>query len=243
MFSHQLDVRDKDSWPKFIEAIPEDFKNIDVLVNNAGLALTYDLTEQASWVVLPFASDINSLQEDVNTVIDVNVKGLWLAINSVVPGMKARNAGHVINVGRCVERDEVRLTSPSIAGKEAYPKGSIYCASKFAVEAISDSLRKELVGMPLNPSPLLTLRDTDIRVTKISPGLVETEFSVVRLKGDVEAAKIVYNGLTPLNGDDIADNIVYSASRYEEIKIPDQYECKPDTNILLGLGTCKLRIS
>eukprot|EP01126_Amoeba_proteus_P003639 TRINITY_DN1120_c0_g1_i6.p1 TRINITY_DN1120_c0_g1~~TRINITY_DN1120_c0_g1_i6.p1 ORF type:complete len:127 (-),score=27.65 TRINITY_DN1120_c0_g1_i6:233-613(-) len=109
--------------------------------------------------------------------------------------MKLRNSGHIINLS-------------SVAGKEAYAKGSIYCASKYAVEALSDSLRKELV-------------DTDLRVTKISPGMVETEFSIVRLKGNVEAANNLYKGLTPLNGDDIADNVVYAASRPAHVQIAD----------------------
>eukprot|EP01127_Copromyxa_protea_P024506 TRINITY_DN969_c0_g1_i1.p1 TRINITY_DN969_c0_g1~~TRINITY_DN969_c0_g1_i1.p1 ORF type:complete len:292 (-),score=58.45 TRINITY_DN969_c0_g1_i1:41-916(-) len=182
VFTYSLDVRSKEGWDNLLTVLPEELKNVDVLVNNAGLALSYDLTEQASW-------------EDVNTVLDVNVKGLWLAIHTIVPIMKARKTGHIINVG-------------SIAGKEGYAKGSIYCASKFAVEGISDALRKELV-------------DTPIRVTKICPGFVETEFSVVRLKGDIDAAKNVYNGLVPLTGDDIADNIVYCASRPANVQIAD----------------------
>eukprot|EP01127_Copromyxa_protea_P024507 TRINITY_DN969_c0_g1_i2.p1 TRINITY_DN969_c0_g1~~TRINITY_DN969_c0_g1_i2.p1 ORF type:complete len:314 (-),score=62.49 TRINITY_DN969_c0_g1_i2:41-982(-) len=204
VFTYSLDVRSKEGWDNLLTVLPEELKNVDVLVNNAGLALSYDLTEQASWVSKWLkgrrgnerkSTKTDFKKEDVNTVLDVNVKGLWLAIHTIVPIMKARKTGHIINVG-------------SIAGKEGYAKGSIYCASKFAVEGISDALRKELV-------------DTPIRVTKICPGFVETEFSVVRLKGDIDAAKNVYNGLVPLTGDDIADNIVYCASRPANVQIAD----------------------
>eukprot|EP01090_Pellita_catalonica_P012452 TRINITY_DN2712_c0_g1_i2.p1 TRINITY_DN2712_c0_g1~~TRINITY_DN2712_c0_g1_i2.p1 ORF type:complete len:147 (-),score=25.69 TRINITY_DN2712_c0_g1_i2:81-521(-) len=128
-------------------------------------------------------------------MIDTNVKGVLRFIRAIVPGMKARNAGIVINVS-------------SIAGIEAYRGGSIYCASKHAVQAITISLRKELAP-------------TNIRVCSICPGLVETEFSVVRFKGDQEAADNTYKGMDPLVGADIADNIVYVASRPQHVQIVD----------------------
>eukprot|EP01089_Gocevia_fonbrunei_P015037 TRINITY_DN4298_c0_g1_i3.p1 TRINITY_DN4298_c0_g1~~TRINITY_DN4298_c0_g1_i3.p1 ORF type:complete len:147 (+),score=10.92 TRINITY_DN4298_c0_g1_i3:318-758(+) len=128
-------------------------------------------------------------------MLDTNVKGALRIIKSVTPGMLQRNKGHIINIS-------------SVAGTEAYRGGSVYCASKHALQAITHSLRKEMA--PYN-----------IRVTAICPGLVETEFSIVRFKGDTQAAKSTYNGLTPLTGADIADNVVYVASRPEHVQIAD----------------------
>ena len=133
-------------------------------------------------------------QDDINTVIDTNVKGVLYLIRSVVPKMIARNSGHVINVS-------------SVAGVQAYKGGSVYCATKHAVQAITNSMRKELVQY-------------NIRVTSICPGLVETEFSIVRL-GDEDKANNVYKGYDPLVAVDIADNILYAASRPAHVQIAE----------------------
>lgn len=131
--------------------------------------------------------------DDWEEMIDTNVKGLLYVTRLIVPGMVSRNSGHIINVG-------------SIAGQEVYPGGNIYCASKHAVHAISQALRMELV-------------DTPLRVTEIAPGMVETEFSVVRFHGDKEKADNVYKGLDPLTGADIADLIVFAANRPAHVQI------------------------
>jgi NADP-dependent 3-hydroxy acid dehydrogenase YdfG len=126
-------------------------------------------------------------------MIDTNVKGLLYVSRAVIPGMVARGKGHVINVG-------------SIAGHEVYPNGNVYCASKFAVDAITRGMLMDLV-------------DTPVRVSTVDPGLVETEFSMVRFYGDQERTKKIYQGLKPLTGDDIADTIVWIASRPEHVNI------------------------
>ena len=131
--------------------------------------------------------------DDWEEMIDTNVKGLLYVTRLIVPGMVSRNSGHIINVG-------------SIAGQEVYPGGNIYCASKHAVHAISQALRMELV-------------DTPLRVTEIAPGMVETEFSIVRFHGDKEKADNVYKGLDPLTGADIADLIVFAANRPAHVQI------------------------
>jgi NADP-dependent 3-hydroxy acid dehydrogenase YdfG len=166
----------------FYDGLPvEQRENIDILVNNAGLAKTPALTYEVDW-------------DEMNTMIDTNVKGVIKMLKMFVPGMVKRNSGHIITVG-------------SIAGKDAYPKGSIYCGTKHMIEAINTSLRHELVATP-------------IRVSLISPGMVETEFSIVRF-GDKAVADNFYKGVKPLNGDDIADNIVYVASRPPHVQVVD----------------------
>merc|ERR1711879_205791 len=176
----EVTVRAMDvSNPESVDAGLKDLPPIDVLVNNAGLALGVNKTAE-------------NTVEAINTVIDTNVKGVLYLIRAVVPGMIERNSGFVINVS-------------SIAGQEAYRGGSIYCASKHAVQAITNSLRKELVQY-------------NIRVCSVCPGLVETEFSIVRL-GDADVAKTVYQGYEPLVADDIADNFVYVASRPPHVQV------------------------
>jgi 3-hydroxy acid dehydrogenase/malonic semialdehyde reductase len=179
----QLDVRDNAAVEKFVQGIPSEFSEIDILVNNAGLALGV-------------AQAAENKIEDINTMIDTNVKGMLFMIRHVLPGMiQRKRPGHVINVG-------------SVAGSEGYSGGSVYAASKFAVRGLTESLRKELVNTP-------------IRVTHIAPGLAETEFSLVRFGGDPEKAKKPYQGLVPLTAEDIADNIVYCASRPDHVQIAD----------------------
>jgi len=155
----KLDVSQCDQVDAVVNALPDEFKNIDILVNNAGLAKGVNYT-------------VDNVPEDINTVIDVNIKGVLYVTRAIVPGMIERKSGHVVNVS-------------SVAGLQAYKGGSVYCATKHAVQAITNSLRKEVV-------------DKNIRVTSICPGLVETEFSVVRFSGDQNRADSVYKGLEPL---------------------------------------------
>jgi len=180
--SFQLDVRDRDAVGKTIDALPPEWREIDILLNNAGLSRGLDKLPEGS-------------PEDWDEMIDTNVKGLLYITRAVVPGMMARRRGHIINIG-------------SIAGHEVYPKGNVYCASKFAVDALTKGLRLDLV-------------DTPLRVTAIDPGLVETEFSEVRFHGDTERAKTVYKGLEPLHPEDIAETIVWCASRPAHVQIAD----------------------
>nr|KAJ3415087.1 hypothetical protein HK105_001597 [Polyrhizophydium stewartii] len=175
-----MDVRNREQVFAAIEALPAEFRDIDVLVNNAGLALG---TEPAATVSM----------ESVDTMFDTNVKGLINVTQAVLPVMKKRNSGHIVNVS-------------SVAGTQAYPGGSIYCASKHAVDAFTRALRMELVS-------------TAINVTSIDPGLVETEFSLVRFGGDKERAAGPYVGLTPLSGEDIAESIVFATSRRPHVQI------------------------
>lgn len=169
-----MDVRDALAVKEAFDALPEAWKHIDVLVNNAGLAAGRD-----------FFQDGNL--EDWETMIDTNLKGLLYVTKSVIPGMMERRSGHIINVS-------------SLAGQEVYPQGNVYCASKHAVTALSKGLRMDL--LPYR-----------IKVTNISPGLAETEFSLVRFKGDADKAQQVYAGYEPLHPEDIADVIFFAASR------------------------------
>ena len=178
-----LDARDGKKVKATIESLPEEWKSIDILVNNAGLALGLDKLY------------LNSL-EDIDIVIDTNIKGILYTINAVVPLMLKRNiTATIINVG-------------SVAGDAAYAGGAVYCATKAAVKVLSDGLRIDLV-------------DTNIKVTDIKPGLVETNFSVVRFKGDTKRAENVYKGIEPLTAEDIADTIVYVANLPDNVHIAE----------------------
>lgn len=176
----QLDVRDRVAVTHVFSSLPEEWKCIDVLVNNAGLALGFSKFYEGD-------------PEHWDTMIDTNVKGLLYVTRAVSPGMIARNSGHIVNIG-------------SIAGKEVYDKGNVYCGTKFAVDAITKSMRVELA-------------EHGIRVTSIHPGAVETEFSIVRFEGDTSRAKIVYEGFDNLVAEDIADAIEYVVSRKPHINI------------------------
>lgn len=177
-----FDVRDKKGVKDAIESLSGNWKEIDVLINNAGNAHGLDPIHQGSL-------------DDWDAMIDINVKGLLYVSREVVPGMVARKRGHIINLG-------------SIAGKEVYPNGNVYCASKFAVDALSKGMRMDLNAY-------------GIKVTSINPGLVETEFSLVRFKGNAEKASSVYKGMTPLKGDDIADIILYVLSVPPHVVLAD----------------------
>ena len=177
-----FDVRNCEEAEKQISSLPADWQNIDVLVNNAGLALGLEPE---------YEGDLN----DWGTMIDTNIKGLLIMTRLVVPGMVKRNHGHIINVG-------------SVAGDAAYAGGNVYCATKAAVKALSDGLR-------------IDVSDTAIRVTNLKPGLVETNFSNVRFRGDNERAANVYKGIKPLTGDDIADVAVYAANAPAHVQIAE----------------------
>ncbi len=182
VFTLIFDVRDKDAAQKSIEQLPAEWQNIDVLVNNAGLALGLEPEYEGSF-------------DDWETMIDTNIKGLLTMTRLVVPGMVARNSGHIINIG-------------SVAGDAAYAGGNVYCATKAAVKALSDGLR-------------IDVANTAIRVTNLKPGLVETNFSNVRFHGDNDRAANVYKGIKPLTGDDIADVAVYAANAPAHVQIAE----------------------
>jgi NADP-dependent 3-hydroxy acid dehydrogenase YdfG len=173
-----FDVRDYEAVKAAVDGLPETWKNIDVLVNNAGLALGLSDIQDGSI-------------DDWNTMLDTNVKGVLYVTKSIAPLMISRKQGHIINIG-------------SVAGKEVYPKGNVYCASKHALDALSKSMRIDL--LPHN-----------IKVTAINPGMAETEFSIVRFHGDEERAKQVYQGVTPLYAEDIADLAWFAASRPAQV--------------------------
>ena len=177
-----FDGRDRQAARAALESLPEEWKAIDILVNNAGLVIGVDKEHEGNL-------------DEWDIVIDTNVKALLAMTRLVVPGMVERGRGHVINMG-------------SIAGDYAYPGGSVYCACKAAVKALSDGLRIDLV-------------DTPVRVTNIKPGLVETNFSVVRFRGNREAADNVYKGIRPLTGDDIAEVVYFAAAVPEHIQIAE----------------------
>jgi 3-hydroxy acid dehydrogenase/malonic semialdehyde reductase len=175
-----LDVRDHRAVQSAIDTLPEEWAQIDVLVNNAGLSRGLDKLYQGKI-------------EDWDEMIDTNVKGLLYVTRAVVPGMVVRGRGHVVNLG-------------STAGELTYPNGAVYCASKAAERAINDGLRQDVLGTP-------------IRVTSVDPGMVETDFSLVRFRGDQERAAKVYKGVRPLTPEDIAEVIVWAVSRPEHVNI------------------------
>lgn len=177
-----FDVRDRDIAEASVAALPSEWQEIDVLVNNAGLALGLDPEYQGDYT-------------DWDTMIDTNIKGLLTMTRTIVPGMVKRNRGHVINIG-------------SVAGDAAYANGNVYCATKAAVKSITDGLR-------------IDVAHTEVRVTLLKPGLVETNFSNVRFHGDNERADNVYKGITPLTGDDIADAALYAAQAPKHVQIAE----------------------
>ncbi len=182
VLSLNFDVTKLKEVENAIDSIPENWKKINVLVNNAGLAVGVNTIQEG-------------LIEDWERMIDTNIKGLLYITRKLTPIMIANGYGHIVNMG-------------SVAGKEVYPNGNVYCATKFAVDALNKSMRIEL--LPHN-----------IKVTAINPGMVETEFSIVRFKGDEERAKNAYKGLQPLVAEDIAETIYWVASRPPHVNIND----------------------
>lgn len=177
-----FDVRNHEEVKEKIDSLPVEWKDIDVLVNNAGLALGLEPEYEGRF-------------DEWETMIDTNIKGLLTMTRLIVPHMVKRNSGHVINVG-------------SVAGDAAYAGGNVYCATKAAVKALTDGLR-------------IDVAHTGVRVTNLKPGLVETNFSNVRFRGDNERAANVYSGIKPLTGDDIADVAVYAANAPAHVQIAE----------------------
>ena len=177
-----LDVGDRSSVESALSTLPDSWSTVDILINNAGLSRGLDKLYEGNF-------------QDWEEMIDTNVKGLLYLTRCVVPGMVSRGRGHVVNLG-------------SVAGRQTYPGGNVYCATKAAVRVISEGLKQDLLGTP-------------VRVSSIDPGMVETEFSQVRFHGDAERAKRVYQGVTPLTPDDIADVIFFCVTRPPHVNISE----------------------
>ncbi len=178
--SYKLDVRNQKEVKKTISSFPDDWKKIDILINNAGLARGFSKI---------YEGDILHWEE----MIDTNVKGLLYVTREILPLMIENGSGHVINIG-------------STAGHEVYLKGNVYCATKFAVNALTQSIRIDVL-------------DKNIKVSTVDPGMVETEFSIVRYSGDNEKAKNTYNGLKPLKAEDVANAVLFCASQPDHVNI------------------------
>ena len=178
----QFDVRERETAKKAVEVLKDKWAKIDVLINNAGLALGLDKEYEGDF-------------DDWDTMIDTNIKGLLNMTRFVVPAMVERNEGHIINIG-------------SVAGDAAYANGNVYCATKAAVKTITDGLR-------------IDVAESNVRVTNLKPGLVQTNFSNVRFHGDDARADNVYKGVKPLTGDDIADVAFYAASAPAHVQIAE----------------------
>ncbi|MFR9164858.1 MAG: SDR family oxidoreductase [Dysgonomonas sp.] len=177
-----FDVRSYDEVERNLGHLPAEWKNIDVLVNNAGLAVGLNPIHEG-------------VVDDWERMIDTNVKGLLYVTRLIAPGMVERKAGHIINIG-------------SIAGREVYPNGNVYCATKHAVRALSEAMRIDMIHY-------------GIRVTLVAPGFAETEFSLVRFKGDKDRAAHVYEGFSPLVAEDIADAVHYAITAPDHVDIQD----------------------
>lgn len=175
-----FDIRKQDEAAKAFNSLPDKWKNIDVLLNNAGLARGFSKVHEASL-------------SDWEEMIDTNIKGLLYITRLVSPNMVKRESGHIINIG-------------STAGHEAYAYGNVYCATKFAVKGLSQAIRIDLL-------------DKNIKVTSVDPGMVETEFAMVRFSGDEVKAKNVYKGITPLTPDDVAEAVLFAATRPAHVNI------------------------
>jgi serine 3-dehydrogenase len=177
-----LDVRNREHVEKVFGSLPGEWRQIDILVNNAGLSRGLDKLHEGK-------------VQDWEEMIDTNVKGLLYVSRTVIPGMVQRGAGHVINIG-------------SIAGHQVYPGGNVYCATKYAVKALTEGLKMDLLG-------------TGVRVCSVDPGLVETEFSIVRYHGDTQRAAQTYVNMKPLGPDDIADVVMFCVTRPPHVEITE----------------------
>lgn len=178
----RFDVRDNAEVERAFSSLPAEWRTIDLLVNNAGLAAGMEPIQSGS-------------MDDWDRMIDTNLKGLLHVSRAVIPGMVERSKGHIINIG-------------SVAGKEVYPRGNVYCATKHAVDALTKAMRQDLLPH-------------GIKVTQIAPGLAETEFSLVRFHGDADKARQVYIGMQPLTGDDIANLVWFAATLPPHVCIND----------------------
>ena len=177
-----LDVRDRAAVSAAVDGLDDGWRNVDVLVNNAGLAVGFGPLQDND-------------PADWDRMIDTNITGLLNVTHAVVPAMVRRGRGHVINIG-------------SIAGRQTYPNGAVYCATKAAVDCITTGLRMDLLGK-------------GVRVSTVDPGAVETEFSVVRFSGDHDRAERVYEGMTPLTADDVAETVVWVADRPAHVQVAE----------------------
>jgi len=177
-----FDVSNKEQVEHAFSRLPDEWKNIELLINNAGLAAG-------------FSSIQNGDIEDWETMIDTNIKGLLYVTKQVTPIMISNKHGHIVNLG-------------SIAGKEVYPNGNVYCATKYAVDALTKAMRIDLL-------------EHNIKVTSVCPGMVETEFSLVRFKGNKDSAKKVYKGVEPLKPEDVADVILFAVTRPAHVNLND----------------------
>jgi len=178
----KLDVRNSEDVEREINSLPEEWKKIDLLLNNAGLSRGLDKIQDGKI-------------QDWDEMIDTNVKGLLYVSRCVIPLMLKMKYAHIINLG-------------SIAGRELYPGGNVYCASKFAVDAITKGMRIDLMGSP-------------VKISTVDPGLVKTDFSLVRFRGDEERAKVPYKGIEPLTAEDVAETIFYVATRNKNVNIAE----------------------
>lgn len=197
----QLDVTSEQQIDQMIDALPAEFSNIDILINNAGLALGLEPAHQANL-------------DDWHTMVDTNIKGLYLMTRKILPNMVERKVGHIINIG-------------SIAGNYAYPGGNAYGATKAFVKQFTRNLRADLLG-------------TQIRVTNIEPGLAETEFSVVRFHGDQEKADKVYDGVQPLTAADVAEAVFWAAQQPAHVNI-NSIELMPTAQTWAALAVDKVQ--
>ncbi|MFN3305811.1 MAG: SDR family NAD(P)-dependent oxidoreductase [Candidatus Kapaibacteriota bacterium] len=176
------DVRNYEQLEREFSQIPEEFKDISILINNAGLARGFEKIYEGS-------------VKDWDEMIDTNIKGLLYVTKLVAPILLRKNSGHIVNIA-------------SLAGRAVYPNGNVYCATKFAVKALSEAM-------------IIDFNGTNVRITNVDPGLVETEFSIVRFHGDEEKAKTVYKGYKPLTGKDVAVVILFCVTLPEHITIQD----------------------
>ncbi|MFO7788950.1 MAG: SDR family oxidoreductase [Bacteroidales bacterium] len=180
--SLHFDVREKSEVDKAIASLPDDMSDIDILINNAGLASGLDPVQSGD-------------TDDWDKMIDTNIKGLMYVTRAVVPGMIQRKKGQIVNIG-------------SIAGREVYPNGNVYCATKHAVDALTKAMRRDLL-------------EDGIKVSQVAPGAVDTEFSVVRFHGDEAKAEDVYKAYEPLHAADVAESILFVISRPPHVNIND----------------------
>ena len=182
VFSLNFDIRNKEEVDNAIDSLPSAWKNIDVLINNAGLAVGFNPVHEGN-------------VDDWERMIDTNIRGLLYITRKLSPGMVERKSGHIINIS-------------SIAGKETYLSGNVYCGTKHAVESLTQGMRMDFLKH-------------GIKVSSIAPGAVKTEFSEVRFKGDKNKAEDVYKGFTPLSAEDVADAVLYVATRPAHVNIDD----------------------
>lgn len=199
VYTFKLDVRHHFEVLETLATLPDQWKKVDILLNNAGLAAGLDTIQEGNF-------------QDWEDMIDTNLKGLLYVTREILPQMVERNSGHVINIG-------------SISGHQVYPKGAVYCATKHAVNALTQGLRMDLFN-------------TKIRVSEVDPGMVETNFSAVRFKGDTQRAAAVYEGVEALTPDDVADAVLYCATRPPHINISEMI-VMPTTQVSVSMTSKK----